>query len=286
MALPASLAAELRRDALAIRKYFLEMHFRVKAGHIGTGLSAIDMLTYLYKSWLGPDDLFILSKGHGASSLYATLHHYGILSDAELATYYQDDTLLPAHPAPGAFKSIPAATGSLGHGLSIAAGIALARKTIHKTSGRVAALLSDGECNEGSVWEAATFASHHSLSNLLVLIDANGLQGFGSTRDVLDMEPMAEKWKAFGFDTREIDGHDFDQIHDACTDLDAERPCCVIARTAKGKGVSFMEGKMEWHYLPMTDAHYRDAQADLDALTSPVAANGEPTGGKPPAGSS
>lgn len=280
MGLPASLAADLRRDALAIRKYFLEMHHRVKAGHIGTGLSAIDMLTFLHKSWLGLDDVFILSKGHGASSLYATLHHYGILSDAELATYYQDGTLLPAHPAPGAFASIPAATGSLGHGLSIAAGIALARKKIHRTNGRVATLLSDGECNEGSVWEAATFASHHALSNLLVLIDANGLQGFGSTQEVLDMEPMAEKWKAFGFDTREIDGHDFEQIHDACADLDAKRPRCVIARTAKGKGVRFMEGKMEWHYLPMTDVQYREALADLDALP----ANVEPTGSCRPGG--
>jgi len=266
MSLTPALVTELRHDALAIRKYFLEMHHRVKAGHIGTGLSAIDMLTYLHKSWLGADDLFILSKGHGASSLYATLHHFGILSDAELATYYQDGTLLPAHPAPGAFKSIPAATGSLGHGLSIAAGIALARKTIHGTKGRVAALLSDGECNEGSVWEAATFAAHHSLSNLLVLVDANGLQGFGATREVLDMEPMAEKWKVFGFDTREIDGHDFEQIHAACTDLDPKRPRCVIARTAKGKGVSFMEGKLEWHYLPMSDEQHRTAQSDLGGL--------------------
>lgn len=264
MTLPSSLAIDLKRDALAIRKYFLEMHYRAKAGHIGTGLSAIDMLTYLYNTWLGDGDRFILSKGHGASSLYATLRHFGILSDAELATYYEDGTLLPAHPAPGAFESIPAATGSLGHGLSIASGIALARKTIHGTHGRVAVLLSDGECNEGSVWEAAAFAAHHSLSNLLVMVDANGLQGFGSTRDVLDMEPMAEKWKVFGFDTREIDGHDFEQIHDACTDLDPKRPRCVIARTTKGKGVSFMEGKLEWHYLPMTDEHHRIAQSDLD----------------------
>ena len=258
------MTADLRRDALAIRKTFLAMHHRAKSGHIGTGLSAIDILTFLYKRWLAPDDSFILSKGHGASSLYATLHHCGILTDAELETYYKDGTLLPAHPAAGAFVAIPAATGSLGHGLPIAAGMAYARKNIHKTTSRVVALLSDGECNEGSTWEAVLFAGHHRLTNLLVIIDANGLQGFGSTRDVLDMEPMAAKWQAFGFATKEVDGHDFDQLRDACRALDAERPTCIIARTKKGKGVSYMEDKMEWHYLPMNDAQYVQALADLE----------------------
>jgi transketolase len=258
-------ADDLRRDALAIRRTFLGMHYRAKAGHIGTGLSAIDILAFLHKSWLTPDDAFILSKGHGASSLYATLHHYGVLTDAELDTYYRDGTLLPAHPAAGAFKAIPAATGSLGRGLPIAAGMAYARKFLDRTPQRVAALLSDGECNEGSVWEAAAFAAHHHLTNLLVIIDANGLQGFGSTRDVLDMEPMADKWKSFGFDTREIDGHDFDQLREACSDLDEARPRCVIARTVKGNGVRFMAGKLEWHYLPMNEAQFNEALADLDS---------------------
>ena len=260
-----SFASDLRRDALAIRRKFLLMHYQAKAGHIGTGLSAIDILAFLHKSWLGPDDKFILSKGHGASSLYATLHHYGVFSDEVLDTYYKDGTLLPAHPAAGAFAAIPAATGSLGHGLPIAAGIAFARKNLTRTAARVATLLSDGECNEGSVWEAASFAAHHQLSNLLVIIDANGLQGFGATRDVLDMEPMADKWKAFGFDTREIDGHDFEQLREACSELHATRPRCIVARTDKGKGVAFMEGKMEWHYLPMSEAHYVEALAGLDA---------------------
>lgn len=257
--------SELRSDALAIRKKFLQMHHRVKAGHIGTGLSCIEMLAFLHRSWLRPEDKFILSKGHGASSLYATLHHYGVLTDAELDTYYQDGTLLPAHPAPNAFPAIPAATGSLGHGLPIAAGIAFAQKNLHKTGARVAALLSDGECNEGSVWEAVLFAGHHHLTNLLVLVDANGLQGFGSTKDVLDMEPMVAKWESFGFAAREIDGHDFDQLREASSTPHATRPTVIIARTSKGKGVSFMEGKMEWHYLPMSDAHYAQALADLES---------------------
>lgn len=264
MTRPESFVSDLRKDALAIRKYFLEMHYRVKAGHIGTGLSAIDMLTYLHKHWLRKQDAFILSKGHGASALYATLHHYGVLSDAELATYYQDGTYLPAHPAPGAFEAIPAATGSLGHGLSIAAGMALAHKVLHKNDSRVCALLSDGECNEGSVWEGVNFANHHQLSNLLVIVDANGLQGFGKTHEVLDMEPMADKWKTFGFDTREIDGHDFTQIADACSDLHPTKPRCVIARTSKGKGVPFMEGKLEWHYLPMSEEQFKKALEGLE----------------------
>lgn len=258
-------AADLRKDALAIRKTFLGMHYRAKSGHIGTGLSAIDALAFLHKTWLAKDDTFILSKGHGASSLYATLHHYGILSAEELDTYYEDGTLLPAHPAAGAIPAIPAATGSLGHGLPIAAGVAYAKKYLDRSTDRVAALLSDGECNEGTIWEAASFAAHHKLTNLLVIVDANGLQGFGTTKDVLDMEPFAEKWTSFGFDTREIDGHDFDQLKEACALDGATRPRCVIARTKKGKGVRLMEGKLEWHYLPMNEEQFTQAVLDIEA---------------------
>jgi transketolase len=254
----------LERDAWSIRRKFLDMHYRAKAGHIGTGLSAVETLAFLHKSWLREGDSFILSKGHGASSLYATLHHYGVFSDAEIDTYYKDGTLLPAHPAPRAHVAIPAATGSLGHGLPIAAGMAYAHKNLHRTAARIACLLSDGECNEGSTWEAAAFAAHHKLHNLLVIIDANGLQGFGKTRDVLDMEPMVDKWTSFGFASHDIDGHDFRALAAACTNLDDVRPTCVIARTHKGKGVRFMEDRMEWHYLPMTEAQYVQALADLE----------------------
>jgi len=256
--------SELERDAWSIRKMLIEMHYRAKSGHIGSSLSAIEALAFLHKSWLGAEDRFILSKGHGASALYATLHHYGRLTSAELDTYYRDGTLLPAHPAPGAFEAIPAATGSLGHGLPIAAGMAFSYAHLHGTGARVACLVSDGECNEGSIWEAAAFAAHHRLENLLVIVDANGLQGFGTTGDVLNMEPMAEKWRAFGFTAREIDGHDFVQWQSACAAPEAGRPTCVIARTHKGQGIRFMEDKMEWHYLPMNDAQYAEALADLE----------------------
>ena len=162
---------------------------------------------------------------------------------------------------------IPAATGSLGHGLPIATGLAYAEKYLKATSHRVAALLSDGECNEGSVWEASLFASHHGLENLTVIVDANGLQGFGKTEDVLNMQPFARKWEAFGFEVREIDGHDFSQIHEAMTTAGHGRPLCVLAKTTKGKGVSFMENKLEWHYLPMKEDLFQKAMADLEGGT-------------------
>jgi len=260
--------AALARAALAIRRQFLRMHHEARSGHVGSGLSAIDILTYLYSEWLRPNDQFILSKGHGASSLYATLHHFGKLSDAELATYYKDDTLLPAHPAPRGVAAIPAATGSLGHGLPIAAGMAYSYRYLRSTDARVACLLSDGECNEGSTWEAALFAAHHRLNNLTVFVDANGIQGFGRTEDVLTLEPFAKKWEAFGFDVSECNGHDFAALHAALAEPSTHRPRCVIARTVKGKGVSFMENTVDWHYWPMNDAHYAQALAELDRAES------------------
>lgn len=257
--------AALQNEAREIRKKFLGMHFRAQAGHIGTGLSALDLLTYLYRQWLGPEDSFILSKGHGASALYATLHHVGKLSDAEMETYYRDGTLLPAHPAARAFPAIPAATGSLGHGLPIAAGMAYAHKHLHQNSAKVACLLSDGDCNEGSTWEGVLFAAHHRLDNLTVIVDANGLQGFGSTTEVMNMEPVPQKWEAFGFQVREINGHDFQQIHDAIhSPRTGSRPLCIVARTIKGKGVSFMENKLEWHYLPMKEEQFQQAIAEME----------------------
>jgi transketolase len=254
----------LARAALAIRRQFLRMHFEARSGHLGSGLSAIDILTYLYSAWLAPADQFILSKGHGASSLYATLHHFGKLSDAELGTYYKDGTLLPAHPAPLGVAAIPAATGSLGHGLPIATGMAYSQKYLQGTGARVACLLSDGECDEGSTWEAALFAGHHQLSNLTVFVDANGIQGFGRTEDVLTLEPFSKKWEAFGFEVSECNGHDFVALHAAVSAHTSTRPRCVIARTVKGKGVSFMENTVDWHYWPMNDAQYAQALAELD----------------------
>lgn len=255
---------KLTSDALEIRRAFLKMHYEAKAGHLGSGLSDIDLLTYLHGAWLRDEDQFILSKGHGASSLYATLHHFGQLSDADFDTYYKDNTLLPAHPAPRALPSIPAATGSLGHGLPIASGICYANKYLHQNGVRTVCLLSDGECDEGSVWEAALFAAHHQLSNLTVIIDANGLQGFGHTEYVMNLEPLRLKWGTFGFRTSEINGHDFEQIHEAMMEPGDSRPHCIVARTIKGKGVRLMENRLEWHYLPLTESQYEDALIGLE----------------------
>lgn len=260
-----SFLRSLRDDALAVRRQFLRMHFEARAGHLGTGLSDIDILVYLHKVWLRPSDKFILSKGHGASSLYATLNHFGRLSDEALATYYKDGTLLPAHPAPGALAAIPAATGSLGHGLPIAAGLAYAYQHIHQTKQRVACLVSDGECNSGSLWEGALFAGHHRLDNLTVIVDANGLQGFGRTQEVLDLEPLVDKWRAFRFRCEEVDGHDFSRLHETLQKVPDGAPTCLVARTVKGKGVALMEDKLEWHYLPMSPEQYAGALEDLAA---------------------
>lgn len=257
--------SDLKHVAMEIRKKFLSMHFTAKAGHIGSGLSDIEMLTYLYWRFLRPEDAFILSKGHSASSLYATLYIKGVFSDEEIKTYYRDGTKFPAHPAALVHPSIPLAAGALGHGLPVAAGMAYARRYLKKTDSRVVCLLSDGECNEGSVWEAALFSGHHELSNLTVLIDANGLQGFGRTKDILNLEPLNKKWEAFNFRVSEIDGHDFGQLETVLTDpAIADSPHCIICRTVKGKGISFMENKMEWHYLTMNDAQYLQALKEVE----------------------
>jgi transketolase len=181
-----------------------------------------------------------------------------------LDTYYAEGTLLAAHPVAGALEDIPAATGSLGHGLPIACGIAFAHRTQHRSATRCVCLVSDGDCNEGSTWEAAAFAAHHHLGNLTVIVDQNRLQGFGHARDVLDMEPLAEKWQAFGFDVRTIDGHDFDAMTEAMSRPAGDRPLCIVAETSKGRGVSFMQDRLEWHYLPMTEEQYRLAVEELD----------------------
>lgn len=254
----------LKRAAIAVRRQLIHMHYTAKSGHLGTGLSALDVLTYLYTTHLRPQDVFVLSKGHGASALYAMLHHTGKLSDTELASYYQDNTLLPAHPAAQAHASIRIATGSLGHGLPVTAGMAYSHHYLLKPSdAHFYCMVSDGECNEGTVWEAAMFASHHKLSNLTVIVDANGLQGFGRTHEVINMEPFVDKWLAFGYQVHEIDGHDFSAMQQAFA-LRASRPTCIIARTIKGKGVSFMQDKLEWHYLTLDKKHYEQALHELN----------------------
>lgn len=260
-----------RSIADSIRRTVIEQSKRANVGHIGSSLSIADILAVLFSGPLAgvdhgdPDrDRFVLSKGHAALALYGALHATGRISREALDTYCDDGSLLAGHPE-HVFSDIDFSTGSLGHGLSVATGAALAAR-LQGSSRRVFAVLSDAECNEGSVWEAAMFAAHHGLSNLVAIVDVNGQQALGYTRDVLDLEPLADRWRAFGWDVHEVDGHDLEAMASALgqtADRDSG-PRILLARTVFGKGVSFMERRIEWHYLPMSEEEYTIATAQLN----------------------
>lgn len=248
-----------------LRLKILSLYNQAHAGHIGCSLSCIDLLIGILLLNKSEKDTFILSKGHAAAALYTSLNWLDEISDDELATYYLDGTSLPAHPAPGQFAGIPFATGSLGHGLPIVAGIAHAARLMGEDS-YAFALLSDGETNEGTTWEAAHFAIQHKLDNLFMYVDKNGLQGFGTTNEVLGDTADPNKWKAIGFETIEIDGHNIQEIHTSLNELKSHKnglPKAIIARTIKGKGVAYMENKLEWHYLPMNPEQYEAAKQEI-----------------------
>ena len=232
-------------------------------GHIGGNLSALDAMLVLHHGVMGDQDTFILSKGHAAGALYVTLWTTGELDDEALAGFHGDGSKLSGHPAAGWTPGIPFATGSLGHGLPVSAGIALARR-LEGRPGRVFCLCSDGEWQEGSNWEALIFACHQRLDSLVVLVDVNGLQGFGSTVEVGGIANLRERLEAFGITTSECDGHDPVAI-EAALAVQSPGPRAVLLRTVKGKGVSFMEGRLEWHYLPLDDDLYARACAELES---------------------
>lgn len=259
--------------AAAIRRIILRQSHRANVGHIGSALSVADVLATLYTRVLripaprDPDrDRFILSKGHAALALYAALAVKGWLSPADLDRYCGDGTLLGVHPE-SALPGVDLSTGSLGLGLSIGAGAALAAR-YQGSPRRVFVLLSDAECNEGSVWEAVMFAAHHRLVRLVALVDENGQQAFGRTRDVLDLSPLSARWAAFGWDASDVDGHDPAAIEEAIAagERRAAGPRVLILRTVFGRGVSFMEGQLRWHYLPMSEAEYRTAMAEVGGV--------------------
>jgi transketolase len=240
----------------------LQMHYESRVGHIGGNLSALDILLGLYHFILGQDDLFVLSKGHGAGALYVTLWSIGALTDDDLREFHQDGTRLSGHPPAVGIPEIVFATGSLGHGLGLACGLALGKK-LKGQPGRVFCLTSDGEWNEGSSWEALIFLTQHKLDNLVLIVDCNGLQGFGTTREVANLEPTSEKFHAFGMDVLEIDGHAIQDLLSAVNQSHS-RPLAVVAKTIKGCGVSFMENRMEWHYLPMNAEQYELACKEVE----------------------
>jgi len=247
-------------DLTKARLRLLQLHFEAGVGHIGGNLSCLDALMVLHHEFVGPDDRFILSKGHSAGALYTTLWSLGRLDDETLKTFTRDDTLLGVHPPVSGIADIRFATGSLGHGLSLAAGTAKALQLTGRP-GRVFCLTSDGEWQEGSTYEALVFAAHHRLANLTILIDHNGLQGFGSTAEVASMAPLASRFAGFDLDIEVVDGHDPDAIREALQDSGRLR--IVVLETRKGHGVSFMQDRMEWHYLPIDAAQYQQAVAEI-----------------------
>ena len=258
-------------ESLQIRRIILQQAKRAKVGHIGSALSVADIISVLYGSVLRipdpghPDrDRFILSNGHSALALYAALYLKGWLCWDDLEEYCTDNSLLGVHPE-CKLKGIDFCTGSLGHGITYGAGAALAAR-LQRSLRRIYVLLSDGECNEGSVWEAVMFAAHHNLSNLIVIIDLNGQQAFGYTDQVLNLNPMIERWKAFGWDTHEVDGHDGEKLTGEMNSLNtiSGPPHVIIARTVFGKGVSFMERQIKWHYWPMSEEEYQQAIHEIE----------------------
>ncbi len=255
-------------NAREIRRIILEQSMRAHVGHIGSALSIAEITATIYSGVLRVDDpthpnrdRFILSKGHAALALYAALHLRGWISEEQLNSYCGDGTLLGVHPE-RAVAGVDFSTGSLGQGISFAAGAALAAR-LQGSVRRVFVLISDAECNEGSVWEAAMFAAHHRLSNLRVIVDDNGQQALGYTRDVLDLSPLQAHWEAFGWTAAVVDGHDSEALRNVLSDAGGDRPRAVVAQTIFGKGVSFMENQIAWHYEPMTDQQYAQARAEL-----------------------
>lgn len=264
---------ELRRIAAEIRFRVVRMSHLGRAPHLGSSLSCVDLVVASYFRLLKIDpqapmdpnrDRFILSKGHAVSTLYAALAQRGFFSLKHLETFNQNGGCLPEHPTPQCVSGVEVATGSLGHGLPIGIGQALAAK-IQGQSYRVVVLMSDGECNEGSVWEAALFAPIHKLENLIVMIDFNKWQATGRSEQIMQLSPLKEKWSAFGWQSYEIDGNSMEEILSAFSKIPETpgKPTAIIAHTVKGKGVSFMEDDNNWHYRIPNEEELEKAKRDL-----------------------
>lgn len=253
----------------AIRMDVIDQSMRAGVGHIGSALSIADLVAAIYGGAFrldrasDPDrDRFVLSKGHAVLALYSALHRTGQLTSAELDTFVADGSALAGHPE-HTLPGIDFSTGSLGQGLSIGVGAALAAR-VQGSDRRTVVLLSDAECNEGSVWEAVMFAAHHGLDRLTAVVDVNGQQALGYTHEVIDLSPLADRWRCFGWDVVEVDGHDAPALEAALAPRPgATGPRVLLAATTFGKGVSFMENRIEWHYLPLSPEQYEQARHEL-----------------------
>jgi transketolase len=252
--------------AKEIRRSIIEMAHVSKGPHVGSALSCADILAVLYFQIMKTEhweqrDLFILSKAHAAMALYAALAAKGIIDKKDLAGYYQNGGTLPGHLDKLTAKGVEVSAGALGHGFNIGIGLALGYKK-QKNSRQVFVLIGDGESQEGSIWEGALFAPKLALNNLTVIMDYNNLQGYDVTNDICAFEPISAKWASFGWDVQEIDGHDYQALK-VSLQHSSEKPRMIIAKTVKGRGVTFMENKLEWHYYIVTDELYRKALEEL-----------------------
>lgn len=260
--------------ARKIRRSVVQMAHLGRSSHVGSALSMTDIVAVLYNDVLHTDpanpdmpdrDRFVLSKGHAGAAVYAALAHSGFMPVEALEKYYQDGSILSGHISHKGVAGVEFSTGSLGHGLGVAVGMAKAA-CLQKKKHRVFCLMSDGECDEGSNWEAILFAAHHRLNNLTAIVDYNKIQSLAPVAETLGLEPFVDKWIAFDWRVLEVDGHDHDALREALSDdqPDSEQPKCVICHTTKGKGVSFMEDSVLWHYRTPQGEEYDAAVKELN----------------------
>lgn len=259
--------------AWRIRRHAVDMVHNSHASHIAAALSAADMIAVLYAAVLHVDpknpqrpdrDRFVMSKGHAGAAVYAALAETGFFPVEDLKTYYMDGSTLSGHVSHKGVPGVELSTGSLGHGIAVACGMALAARSAKKDY-QVYALVGDGECNEGVVWETALTANQYALDNFTVIVDRNGMQAMGRCEDLMRMEPFADKWRSFGWEVVDVeDGNDHEQLRRAFAAPSHGRPKCIIARTVKGKGISFMEDNLLWHYRDPQGEFYDRAIAELE----------------------
>lgn len=265
---------ELEEIAKRIRKKTFLMIYHGGSGHIAPSFSAIEIMVTLYYRIMNitkdnylddTRDRFILSKGHASAALYTILTDKGIINEKISNTFCQCGSILGGHPEKHLIPGVEMSTGSLGHGLSFGAGMAFAAK-LDKKGYKVFTLLSDGECQEGSVWEGAMFASHHKLDNLIAIIDFNKLQSLGKTEEILSLNPFADKWRSFGWEVEEVDGHNISQLYNVLENMpfSKNKPSVIIAHTTKGKGISFMENTPIWHYRVPNEEELKIVRDELD----------------------
>ncbi len=266
---------DTRTMAARIRRHAVDMTHLGKSSHVGSILSMADIMAVLYGAVLQVDpsqpkhparDRFLLSKGHAGAGVYAALAERGFFDPSLLRQHYQNGSIFSGHVSHKGVPGVEFSTGSLGHGLGVGAGMALSAKR-RGTGARVDVVMSDGECDEGSNWEAVLFASHHKLGNLTATVDYNKIQSLNPVSETLALEPFADKWQAFGWHVQEVDGHDHTALHAAYTTARAlpDQPSVVIAHTIKGKGVSFMENSVLWHYRTPQGEEYAAACKELEA---------------------